>query len=102
MKGNTYVYIFVAGFVSFLVRFLPSVFIRKPIQNKFIKSFLYYVPYVTLATMTFPAILQATQSPVAGAVALVAGIILAWFGAGLLPVASVCCVIVFVIEQFLS
>ena len=51
--------------------------------------------------MTFPAILTATQSPVAGAAALAAGIAAAWLGAGLLPVAAICCGVVFVLELFL-
>ena len=74
--------------------------IRKPIRNRFIQSFLYYVPYATLAVMTFPAIVNATQTPIAGAVALAAGIIAAWLGAGLFPVAVICCALVFVIELF--
>ena len=61
-------------------------------------SFLYYVPYVTLAVMTFPSILSATQSPIAAAVALVAAIALAWLGKGLFFVAVSSCVIVFVLE----
>ena len=61
----------------------------------------YYVPYVTLAVMTFPAIVEATQSPVAGAVALVVGILAAWFGASLFQVSVACCAVVFVIELFL-
>ena len=75
--------------------------IRKPIHNKFIKSFLYYVPYITLTVMTFPAIVQATQIPVAGIAALVFGIVVAFFGGGLFSVASVCCVVVFLLEWFL-
>ena len=67
----------------------------------FLKSFLYYVPYVTLAVMTFPAIIQATQSPLAGAAALVIGIILAWMNAGLFPVAVTCCMVVLILELFL-
>ena len=73
MRGNIYIYIFTAAIVSYLIRVLPLTLIRKQIKNKFIKSFLYYVPYVTLAVMTFPAIIQATQSPWAGAIALVVG-----------------------------
>ena len=61
----------------------------------------YYVPYVTLAVMTFPAILHATQSPISGAVALIAGIIAAWLGAGLFPVSVICCALVFLIELFI-
>lgn len=98
---NIYISIFTAFFVSYLIRVLPLTLIRKPIKNRFIKSFLYYVPYVTLSVMTFPAIIQATQSPLAGIAALVIGIVLALFGAGLFPVACVCCVVVFIMEFFL-
>ena len=80
---------------------LPLTLIRKPIKNQFIQSFLYYVPYVTLAVMTFPAIVNATQSPAAGAVALVVGIAAAWFGASLFQVSVACCAVVFVLELFL-
>lgn len=101
MKGNPYLYIFTAALVSFLIRVLPLTLIRKPITNTFIKSFLYYVPYVTLAVMTFPAIIEATQSPLAGIIALVVGVILSLVGAGLFPVACACCAIVFVAELIL-
>ena len=87
--------------VTFAIRVLPLTLIRKQIKNRFLQSFLYYVPYVTLAVMTFPAIIDATQSPIAGAVALVAGIVAAWLGAGLFPVSVLCCVVVFVLEFFL-
>lgn len=96
-----YLSIFTAFFVSYLIRVLPLTLIRKPIKNRFIKSFLYYVPYITLSVMTFPAIVEATQSPIAGIIALVAGIILSYFGAGLFPVACACCAVVFVSEFFL-
>lgn len=98
---NPYIYIFTAWFVSYLVRVLPLTLIRKPIKNQFIRSFLYYVPYVTLSVMTFPAILDATQTPVAGAAALLLGVVLSWFGAGLFPVACACCAVVFAAEWFL-
>lgn len=64
-------------------------------QNRFIRSFLYYVPYVTLAVMTFPAIIDATATPLAGALALIAGIFMAWKGLGLFPVAIACCIIAY-------
>ena len=101
MSGNVYIYILIMASVTFLIRVLPMTLIRRPITNRFIKSFLYYVPYVTLSVMTFPAIINATQSAVAGAVALVLGIIAARMNAGLLKVASICCVVVFVLELFL-
>ena len=100
MTHNNFIYIAVMALVSYAIRVLPLTLIRKPIKNQFIQSFLYYVPYVTLAVMTFPAIVEATQSPVAGAVALVVGI-LAWFGASLFQVSVACCAVVFVIELFL-
>lgn len=101
MKPNIYLYIFVMAGVSFLIRSLPLTLIQKPIKNKFLQSFLYYVPYVTLAVMTFPAIIEATQNPLAGAAALLVGILCAWLGAGLFPVAVICCGVVLVLEWFL-
>jgi branched-subunit amino acid transport protein len=96
-----YIYILVMAAVSYTIRVLPLTLIRKPIRNRFIRSFLYYVPYVTLAVMTFPAMVQATQNPLAGALALVLGIVLAWFGLGLFGVAASCCIFVFILECFL-
>lgn len=101
MRGNVYIYILVMSAVSFAVRVLPLTLIRRPIRSRFIQSFLYYVPYVTLAVMTFPAIVDATQSPVAGALALAVGLVAAWLGAGLMPVAVLCCVTVFLSELIL-
>lgn len=101
MTHNIYIYLAIMGGVTYLIRVLPLTLIRKQIKNRFLQSFLYYVPYVTLAVMTFPAIMDATQSPVAGAAALAVGIIAAWLGAGLFPVSILCCVVVFVLELFL-
>ncbi|MBO7637582.1 MAG: AzlD domain-containing protein [Treponema sp.] len=101
MTLYNYIAIFTGFAVSYLIRVLPLTLIRKPIKNRFIKSFLYYVPYVTLAVMTFPAIVDATQSPIAGIIALAVGIILSVFGAGLFPVACACCAVVFVAELLL-
>lgn len=101
MTHNIYIYIGIMAMVTYAIRVLPLTLIRKQIKNHFLRSFLYYVPYVTLAVMTFPAILDATQSPVAGAVALITGIVAAWCGAGLFPVSICCCVVVFILELFL-
>ena len=98
---SNYVYIFAAFTVIYAVRVLPLTLIRKPIRNRFIRSFLYYVPYVTLAVMTFPAIVRATEQPLAGAAALIAGIAAAWKGCKLLTVAGICCAVVFVLELIL-
>lgn len=101
MSHNIYIYLAIMAGVTYLIRVLPITLIRKQIQNRFLRSFLYYVPYVTLAVMTFPAIMDATQSPIAGALALVAGMAAAWFGASLFQVSASCCVIVFLLELFL-
>lgn len=87
--------------VTYLIRVLPLLLLRKPITNRWIRSFLYYVPYVTLTLMTFPAMLHATQSWISGLAALLLGAVLAWFGAGLFPVTVSCCAIVFLLELFL-
>ena len=79
--------------VTFLIRVLPLTLIRKPIKNRFFRSFLYYVPYVTLAVMTVPSIVEATENPISGLLALIAGVVAAWFNAGLFPVAIICCVV---------
>lgn len=101
MLNNAWIYIAVMAGVTYLIRVLPLTLIRKEIKNQTIRSFLFYVPYVTLAVMTFPAIVQATDSMWAGLAALIAGIVLAWFGGSLFQVAVVACAVVFVLELFL-
>ncbi len=101
MKHNIYLYIMISGLTSYLIRVLPLTLIRKPIRSPFLKSFLYYVPYATLAVMTFPAIVQATQSPLSGILALAAGVILSWHNKSLPLVAIVCCIVVFITEYLL-
>ena len=96
--NNTYIYIAIMALTIFLIRALPLTLIRKKIKNRTLRSFLYYVPYVTLAVMTFPAILHATNSIFSGLLALIAGIILAYFGVSLFGVAVVSCTVVFIIE----
>lgn len=87
--------------VTIAIRLVPLTLIRGQVRNQFLRSFLYYVPYVTLAVMTFPAILTATQTPVSGALAFVIGIALAWYGASLFKVSAACCLIVFAVELVL-
>ena len=72
MRDNIYVYIIIMAVVTYLIRVLPLTLIRKEIKNVTIRSFLYYVPYVTLSVMTFPAILDATSSEWSGLAALIA------------------------------
>lgn len=98
MTHNIYIYMLIMAGVTYIIRVLPLTLIRKEITNVFIRSFLYYVPYVTLAAMTFPAMMDATDSPFAGAVAFIFAIILAFKGASLFVVSVLACIMVFVIE----
>ena len=82
----------------FLIRVLPLVLIRKQIKNKYIKSFLYYVPYVTLAVMTFPAIIDSTINPIAGCASLLLGTLASYRDYGLFKVTLICCLTVLIIE----
>ena len=102
MKGNVYIYIAVMALVTFLIRVLPLTLIRKKITNVTLRSFLYYVPYVTLSVMTFPAIIEATNSVWSGIAALISGILLAYFGVSLFGVAVCSCAVVFVLELLIN
>ena len=98
MTHNIWIYIAIMSLVTIAIRLLPLTLIRKEIKHPFLRSFLHYVPYVTLAVMTFPAILDATQSQISGALALIAGIAAAWYGASLFKVSATCCLVVFLSE----
>ncbi len=102
MTHNIYIYLIVMSAVTLAIRILPITLLRRQIENRFLKSFLYYVPYVTLAVMTLPSIVDATQIPQAGTAALLIGIALAWFGASLFQVSACCCIVVFAVEFFLA
>ena len=95
---DVYMYIAVMAVVTYLIRVLPLTLIRREIKNVTLRSFLYYVPYVTLSVMTFPAMMEATNSPWSGLAAFIAAVALAWRGFSLFNVAVAACVLVFVIE----
>ena len=101
MNYPVYLYIAVMAIVTYLIRVLPLTLIRKEIKNRTIRSFLYYVPYVTLAVMTFPAILSATGSIYSAWAALIVGVLLAFKGRSLFQVAVFSCIVVFVLELFI-
>lgn len=92
------IYILVMALVTYLVRMLPLVFFKRRIENRFVKSFLYYVPYAVLAAMTFPAILYATSSVASALVGLCVALILAFMERGLLTVALSSCAAVIITE----
>ena len=101
MNLNILLYILVMAAVTFLIRALPLTLIRRPIRSRFLRSFLFYVPYVTLAVMTFPDILHTTNSVWSGLLALIAGVALAWSGQSLFVVAVASCLAVLISEFFL-
>lgn len=98
--NDIYIYMLIMAVVTYLIRMLPLALIKRKITNKFFKSFLYYVPFVTLAVMTFPAILSATDSVWSAAAAFAVAMIVAYSGGGLPTVATIACAVVFVVELF--
>ena len=99
--SETYIYIAVMAIVTYLIRVLPLTLIRREIKNVTLRSFLYYVPYVTLSVMTFPAMMESTGSQWSGLAAFLAAVALAWRGFSLFSVAVAACLLVFVIELFI-
>ena len=101
MKGNIYVYILIMAAVTYLIRVLPLTLVRRRITSPFIRSFLYYVPYVTLTVMTFPAILSATDSPWSAVAGFVTAMVMSFRGKGLILTSIVSCAVVFLTELIL-
>lgn len=99
---NIYVYIFAMALTTYLIRVLPLTIFRKPIRSRFLRSFLYYVPYACLTAMTFPAILSSTASIISGAAALIVAIILAYRGKSLIVVAVSSSAAVLIVECVLK
>ena len=97
MEPSIFTYLLVMSAVTLAIRILPLTLIRGEVKSPFLKSFLYYVPYVTLAVMTFPDMVLTTPTPLPGVIALLAGIVASWFRLGLFPVAAICCVIAYLL-----
>ena len=97
-----FLYLFTMAGVTYLVRMLPLVFFRKKIKSRFVRSFLYYVPYTVLAVMTVPAIFYATGSLYSAMAGAAVAIALAFFGKGLLTVAAGSSLTVLVVELILK
>ena len=101
MKGNIYHYIAVMAIVTYMIRMLPLVLLKKEITSPFVRSFLHYVPYACLAAMTFPAICYAPNKLAAGILAFLVAIPLSLRGKSLIVVALAACAAVFVVELIL-
>lgn len=91
-------YLGVMAGVTYLVRMLPLVLFKKKIKNRFVRSFLYYIPYAVLSVMTIPAIFYATDSVITATAGFITAVILAYFEKGLLTVAACSCCAAFAAE----
>ena len=99
MNHDTFfIYLILMVVSTYLIRAIPFVLVKKRIENRYIRSFLTYIPYAVLTAMTIPAIFYATSSVWSAAVGLVAAVIMSLFGFGLMPVAVVACVAVYATE----
>lgn len=96
---NIYIYIAAMALTTYLIRVLPMTIFRKPIHNRFVRSFLHYVPYACLTTMTFPAILSSTETLLGGSAALVLAVFLAFRGKSLITVALGASAAAFVMDR---
>ena len=99
---NIYVYIAAMAITTYLIRMLPLTIFRKPIKSRFLRSFLYYVPYACLTAMTFPSILSSAGSLAAGIAALAAAVLLSYLGKSLVVVALSSSAVVFVVNLIVS
>ena len=102
MNYNFWIYLLVMAGITYLIRMLPMVLIKNKIKNRFILSFLYYVPYTVLSVMTIPAIFYSTSSIVSALVGFVAAMVTAYYGKSLLKVAATSCAVVFVAEMIMK
>ena len=98
LEHNIYIYFLVASLTLYAIRALPLTLIKGEITNTFIYSFLYYVPYVTLAVMAFPAIITATNSLISGIAAFVVAVIVSYLDGNLFKVALASCIAVYITE----
>ena len=96
-----WIYLVILAGSTYLIRAIPFAAIRKKINNRFIKSFLYYIPYAVLSAMTLPAAFYATGNVISGAVGLIVGGIFAYMGKGLTLVAVLSCAAAFLSECLL-
>lgn len=84
---NFWAYVLVMFAVTYAVRVIPFLIFRKKIENRFVRSFLYYIPYTVLGAMTFPAVFYATNSLFTAIAGVIVALILAYRGKGLFEVA---------------
>lgn len=99
---NFWIYLSVMAGVTYLVRMLPLVLVKEKIKNRFIISFLYYIPYAVLAVMTVPAIFYSTGNVFSAIVGFVVALLFAYLEKSLVTVAFLSCLSVFLTELILK
>lgn len=102
MKYSFFVYLAVMAGITYLIRMLPFVLVKEKIKNRFILSFLHYIPYAVLSVMTIPAIFTSTSSVFSASAGFVVAVILAYFNGSLLKVAALSSLTVFVFEWLIG
>lgn len=102
MTYNFWIYLLVMAGITYLIRMLPMVLIKHKIKNRFILSFLYYIPYTVLSVMTIPAIFYSTSNIVSAITGFLAAVIMSYFGKSLVKVAATSCAVVFVTEYIMK
>lgn len=102
MSGSTFwLYLLVMAGTTYLIRAVPFVVVQKKINNRLVRSFLYYIPYAVLTAMTLPAMLYATDSVISAVLGLLVAVVTALRGKSLTVVAVAACAAVFLTELFL-
>lgn len=98
MTKNFWIYLAVCAGITYIIRMIPLVLVKKKIRNNFLYSFLYYIPYAVLSVMTIPAIFYAVDNKISSALGFCAAMITAYFNKGLVVVAAISCLTVFLSE----
>lgn len=102
MTNNFWIYLLVMAGITYLIRMLPMVLIKNKIKNRFVLSFLYYIPYTVLSVMTIPAIFYSTSGIISATTGFLAAVITAYFGKSLVKVAATSCAVVFLTELIMN
>ena len=95
---NYFIYLAVMAGITYLIRMVPLVLVKEKIKNKFVLSFLYYIPYSVLSVMTFPAVFYSTGNVISATVGTVVALLLAFLNRSLVTVAGFSALSVFVVE----
>ena len=98
---NIYICIVLMSVVTYVIRFIPFVFLKKKISNNFLLSFLHYAPYVTLSVIIFPSILYCTSDIYSALAGFICAFLLAYFNAGLIVTAGASCLVVYLAQLLL-